>query len=43
MTSFFSILAGSIAGSMFGANLVYPTQICDESSRKQGKAYGQMY
>ena len=36
----FSIPAESIPGCMFGANLVIPSQICDELSCGQGKVYG---
>ena len=37
----FSIPTESILWCMFGANLVIPSQICDELSRGQGKVYGQ--
>ena len=37
----FSIPVESIPGCMFGANLVIPTQICDELSRGQCKVYRQ--
>ena len=36
----YSIPAESIPWCMFGANLVFPTQICDESSCRQDKVYG---
>ena len=36
----FSIPTESIPWCMFGANLVIPTQICDELSCGQGKVYG---
>ena len=38
--SLFSIPAESIPWCMFGANLVIPTEICDELSCGQGKVYG---
>ena len=36
----FSIPADSMPGSMFGANMVIPAQICDELECRQGKVHG---